>query len=182
MRFVETPLSGAWLITPDRISDDRGFFARSFCTKEFLAQGIVDTWVQCNISYNAKRGTLRGLHFAGPPSRESKLVRCTAGAVWDVIVDIRRGSPTFGRWFAADLTAENRHALYVPVGFAHGFQSLEDGSEVYYQMGDFYDPATSRGLRFDDPAIGIPWPLPCTALSAADLSHPCLHDLVACPS
>lgn len=182
MKFLSTPLAGAFVVVPDRIEDNRGFFARCFCTREFNARDALASWVQCNISFNAARGTLRGLHFAVPPSRESKLVRCTAGRIFDAIVDIRMGSETFGRWFATELTQANRHALYVPSGFAHGFQTLEHDTEVLYQMGDFFDPATNRGVRFDDPTIAIPWPLPYTSISPRDLAHPLLADLREFPT
>jgi dTDP-4-dehydrorhamnose 3,5-epimerase len=182
MKFLSTPLAGAFVVIPDRIEDERGFFARSFCEREFAARNATVSWVQCNISFNAARGTLRGLHFAASPSHEAKLVRCTSGSIFDAIVDIRANSPTFGTWFAAELTQSNRHALYIPSGFAHGFQTLEDNTEVFYQMGDFFTPATNRGVRFDDPAVGIPWPLPCTCVSPKDLAHPLLADLAELPS
>lgn len=182
MKLLSTPLAGAFLVVPERIEDGRGFFARSFCEKEFAAKGVRVSWVQCNISFNTACGTLRGLHFAVPPSHEPKLVRCTAGAIFDVIVDIRVGSETFGHWFATELTQANHHALYVPSGFAHGFQTLAHDTEVLYQMGDFFDPATNRGIRFDDPAIGIPWPLPHTSISPRDLAHPLLADLREFPT
>src|SRR5581483_8748146 len=138
MKFVATPLAGAFVVELEELADERGFFARSFCREEFERHGLVAAVAQCNVSYNARRGTLRGLHYQGEPHPEAKLVRCTRGAVWDVAVDLRPGSPTRYRWFALELTADNRRALYVPAGFAHGFQSLTDASELLYQMSECY--------------------------------------------
>lgn len=171
MRFVPTPLAGVFAIELDRIEDDRGFFARSFCQEEFRAHGLEPVVAQCNVSFNRLRGTLRGLHYQDAPHEEAKLVRCTRGAIWDVIVDIREESVSRYRWHAVELTAENRSALYVPRGFAHGFQTLVDDSEVLYQMSEFYHPESSRGLRWDDPAFGIPWPLPDPILSPRDRTY-----------
>jgi dTDP-4-dehydrorhamnose 3,5-epimerase len=173
VRFQELPLPGAFLIEPERKADERGFFARTWCRREFAAHGIRADWVQCNVSFNKRRGTLRGLHYQLPPWGEPKLVRCTLGALYDVLVDLRPGSPHYGKWAAAELTAENRRMLYVPEGFAHGFQTLADDTEVFYQMGAYYHPEAARGLRWDDPALAIAWPdCPERILSAQDLSYP----------
>jgi dTDP-4-dehydrorhamnose 3,5-epimerase len=172
MRFTETRLKGAFLIDLERHEDERGFFARSFCEREFAARGLVARYPQCNVSYNRSRGTLRGMHYQAAPHREAKLVRCTAGAVHDVIVDLRAGSPTRGRWLGVDLDAEARNALYVPPGFAHGFLTLRDGAEVFYQMGEFYVPDAARGFRWDDRAFAIEWPFPPSTVSERDSAYP----------
>lgn len=172
MKFRETPLAGAFIVEIERIEDDRGFFARSFCHDEFRARGLSPLVAQCNISWNRRSGTLRGLHFQATPHEEAKLVRCTRGVVWDVIVDIRESSPTRLRWYGVQLSADNRLALYIPEGFAHGFQTLADDSEVLYQMAEFFHGEASRGLRWDDPAIGIAWPLANPILSEKDRSYP----------
>lgn len=153
-----------------RLEDERGFFARSFCQNEFADQGLDPRLAQCNVSYNAKRGTLRGLHFQAAPHGEAKLVRCTQGTIWDVMVDLRRDSPTFKRWFGAELSAANRLALYVPEGFAHGFQTLTDDTEVLYLMSEFYRPEAVRGLPWNDPAFTIAWPIADPVMSARDRS------------
>jgi dTDP-4-dehydrorhamnose 3,5-epimerase len=168
---VPTALAGAFSVEIERIEDERGFFARSFCQKEFQAQGLDPVVAQCSISFSPLRGTLRGMHYQDKPYEEAKLVRCTLGAIWDVIVDIREDSATRHRWHAVELTAENCRALYVPCGFAHGFQTLADDSEVLYQMSEFYHPESSRGLRWDDPAFGIPWPLHDPILSPRDRAY-----------
>ncbi len=172
MQFEKLALDGAWLIRPEPIRDSRGFFARSFCAAEFAAHGLQDSFVQCNISYNAAKGTLRGMHFQLAPHEEVKLVRCTAGAIHDVIVDIRSGSATRGQWLAVELSAANRHMLYIPEGFAHGFKTLADDTEVFYQMGSAYVPGSASGLRYDDPAFGIDWPPGEIVISDKDLSYP----------
>ncbi len=171
MKFLPTPLAGAYLIEPERLEDERGFFARSFCQDEFRKHGLKPAVAQCNLSWNRKRGTLRGLHYQAAPHEEAKVVRCTRGAVWDVIVDLREGSPTRLRWHALELNADNRLALYVPEGFAHGFQTLADDSEVLYQMSESYRPDLARGLRWDDPRLKIKWPLPDPILSERDRSY-----------
>ena len=176
MRFIKTSLPGTWLIEPECHRDNRGFFARSYCDREFEERGLWRKWVQFNISYNESKGTLRGLHFSLPTVQEVKLVRCTSGSIFDVIVDIRQGSNSFGQWFGTELTAENRCALYIPVGFAHGFQTLTDRSEVFYQMGDFYDPVASRGIRYNDPKISVQWPLSKKIVSANDEKLPSLDE------
>jgi dTDP-4-dehydrorhamnose 3,5-epimerase len=172
MRFTRTKLEGAWVIEPQPHNDSRGLFARTFCTREFGEQGLVDTFVQCNTSWNARKGTIRGLHYQLSPSSEVKLVRCTAGALWDVIVDLRPDSSTYLQHVGIELTATNRLALYIPEMFAHGFQTLEEGTEVFYQMSEFYAPKFARGFRYDDPKFDIKWPLPVTAISDQDLSWP----------
>lgn len=168
MIFTETKLKGAFLIDIDKHEDERGFFARSWCMDEFAEQGLNDRLVQCNISFNKKRGTLRGMHYQAQPYEEAKLVRCTMGALYDVIIDLRSDSPTFKEWFSVELTAQNHGALYVPEGFAHGFQTLVDDTEVFYQMSEFFHPECARGVRWDDPAFRIPWPIARPILSKQD--------------
>jgi dTDP-4-dehydrorhamnose 3,5-epimerase len=170
MRFITTELSGAYIVEPELHEDSRGLFARTFCGREFREHGLVDAFVQCNTSWNARKGTVRGLHYQLPPSSEVKLVRCTAGGLLDVIVDLRPDSPTFLQYFGVELTARNRRALYIPEMFAHGFQTLEDGTEVFYQMSEFYAPKSARGLRYDDPKLGICWPRPVACISDQDQS------------
>ncbi|HZW24576.1 MAG TPA: dTDP-4-dehydrorhamnose 3,5-epimerase [Gallionella sp.] len=172
MRFIATPLAGAWLVEPERIADERGFFARTWCREEFVAQGLNPNLVQCNISYNSLRGTLRGMHYQRPPHAEAKLVRCTRGRIYDVIVDLRSGSPTRLQWFGAELSALNRLALYVPEGFAHGFVTLEDDSEVLYQMSEPYHPECAAGVRWDEPAFAINWPIMPEVVSSRDRAYP----------
>jgi dTDP-4-dehydrorhamnose 3,5-epimerase len=168
MRFTATKLEGAWIVEPEPREDERGLFARTFCAREFRDHGLIDVIVQCNASWNARRGTIRGLHYQQPPSSEVKLVRCVAGSLWDVIVDLRPGSPTYLQHLGIELTARNRRALYIPEMFAHGFQSLEDGTEVFYQMSEYYTPEAAQGLRYDDPRLGIRWPLALTSISDKD--------------
>jgi len=174
MKFLPTPLGGACVVELQQLDDDRGFFARSFCRQEFEAHGLDPDIAQCNISFNRHRGTLRGLHYQAEPHAEAKLVRCTQGAVWDVIVDLRPGSPSFRRWHAVELSAANRLALYVPKGFAHGFQTLADNSEVLYLMSQFYRPDAARGLRWNDPTLAIKWPLADPQVSDRDGDFPLL--------
>jgi dTDP-4-dehydrorhamnose 3,5-epimerase len=171
LKFLPTPLAGAYLIELEQLDDERGFFARSFCQNEFKAHGLDPVVAQCNVSFNRKRGTLRGLHYQAEPHAEAKLVRCTRGAIWDVIVDLRKASPTARKWHAVELTAENRRALYMPAGFAHGFQTLADDTEVLYQMSEFYHHESARGVRWNDPAFGIAWPLADPILSKKDESY-----------
>lgn len=168
MIFTETKLKGAFLIDIEPREDERGFFARSWCEDEFAKYGLNTRVVQCNISFNKKRGTLRGMHYQSEPFPEAKLARCTAGAIYDVILDLRPNSPTFKQWVSVELTAENRRALYIPEGFAHGFQTLEDNTEVFYQMSEFYHPECARGVRWDDPAFGIEWPIEEIIISVSD--------------
>ncbi len=168
MRFIATKLEGAYIVEPEPQEDSRGLFARTFCAHEFGDQGLVGTFVQCNTSWNARKGTVRGLHYQSPPSCEVKLVRCTAGSVWDVFVDLRQNSPTYLQNVGVELSASNRRALYIPKMFAHGFQTLEDGAEVFYQMSEFYAPEVAKGLRYDDPKLGIAWPLTVACISEKD--------------
>jgi dTDP-4-dehydrorhamnose 3,5-epimerase len=168
MIFTETKLGGAYLIDLDKHEDERGFFARSWCQDEFEKHGLNPRMVQCNISFNEKLGTLRGLHYQSLPHQEAKLVRCTMGALYDVIVDLRSDSPTFKKWLSVELTAQNRRALYVPEGCAHGFQTLVDNTEVFYQMSEFFHPECARGVRWDDPAFGIAWPISNPIISKKD--------------
>jgi dTDP-4-dehydrorhamnose 3,5-epimerase len=154
------------------LKDERGFFARTFCRKEFETYGLSPDLVQCDISFNKKKGTLRGMHYQIKPHEEVKLVRCTMGAIYDVIIDIRSESPTFKQWFTVELTAENRKMLYVSEGFAHGFLTLQDNSEVFYQMSEVYAPECARGIRWNDPAFGIAWPGDVRAIAARDLQFP----------
>jgi dTDP-4-dehydrorhamnose 3,5-epimerase len=170
--FRETALAGSWVIDLEPIEDDRGFFARSFCRETFARYGLDPDCVQCNVSWNREAGTLRGMHYQLAPYEEAKLVRCTAGALHDVILDLRQRSPTFGQHVAVELSAKNRRMLYIPRGFAHGFQTLEDSTEVFYQMSTAYVPNSAAGLRHDDPALGIVWPRPVTRISARDLDYP----------
>jgi dTDP-4-dehydrorhamnose 3,5-epimerase len=176
MIFHETGLKGAYVIDLQRLEDDRGFFARSWCQREFAARGLNQRVVQCNLSFNAAKGTLRGMHYQAKPCEEAKLIRCTKGAIHDVIVDIRPDSPTFRRYFAVQLTADNRRLLYVPEGFAHGFVTLEKDTEVFYQMSEFYAPEHARGFRWNDPAFGIEWPDDVKVISDQDRSYPDFRD------
>ncbi len=168
MIFTETKLDGAFLIDIEERTDERGFFARSWCQKEFEQHGLVPRVVQANISFNHKKGTVRGMHYQASPYEETKLVRCTRGAIYDVIVDLRKGSPTYCQWISAELTADNRRMLFVPEGYAHGFQTLTDATEVCYQVSQFYTPGAERGARFNDPAFSIRWPLDVTVISEKD--------------
>lgn len=172
MRITETRLEGAFLIEPERIEDERGFFARTWSQHEFAERGLDARVVECSTSFNKAAGTLRGMHYQAAPHAEAKLVRCTAGAIRDCIVDLRESSPTFREWFATDLTAENRLGLYVPEGFAHGFLTLKERSEVFYQISAPYVAASARGVRWDDPAFGIDWPGPVRVISPRDHSFP----------
>lgn len=172
MRFIETKLKGAYLIEPELIEDERGFFARTFCAREFESHGLNPHLVQCNISYNRKKGTLRGMHYQAFPRAEAKLVRCTQGAIYDVIIDLRSHSPTFKEWIAVKLTSRKHRMLYVPENFAHGFQTLEDDTEVSYQMSEYYCVGSSRGVRWNDPAFRIFWPECPSFISGKDCEHP----------
>jgi dTDP-4-dehydrorhamnose 3,5-epimerase len=174
MKFHQTPLEGAHLIEIDRRGDDRGFFARMFCEQEFGAAGLETRFVQVNNSLSAKKGTLRGLHYQLPPAAEVKLVRCVQGALWDVIVDLRPGSPTFAKWFGAELNDDNRLMMYVPRGFAHAILTLADHVEALYLVSAFYSPGEERGIRWDDPAIGIDWPIAPAEISPKDAKWPYL--------
>ena len=173
MIFHETPLRDAYVIEPEPVGDERGLFARTWCERELAARGLDIRIAQCSTSFNVKGGTLRGMHYQIEPFAETKLVRCTRGAIYDVIIDLRRGSPTFRRHFAAVLSADNRKAMYVPKGMAHGFQTLEDRSEVLYQISQFYSPEHARGVRWDDRAFAIRWPdAAVRTISDRDRSYP----------
>lgn len=174
MIFSETKLQGAFIIDLEQKADHRGFFARTFCIQEFTDHDLTPTVVQCNLSFNYKRGTLRGMHYQVAPAMEAKLVRCVQGGIYDVIIDLRPDSPTYLQHIGVELTAENRRALYVPERFAHGYQTLTDGAEVIYQVSEFYTPECEGGLRYSDPALGIEWPLPVTEISQKDSSWPLL--------
>ncbi len=175
MRFLETRLEGSFVIELEPHRDERGFFARTFCAREFAERGLEPGVAQCNLSYNHLRGTLRGLHLQVAPAAETKLVRCVRGAVYDVIVDLRPESATYLSHVGVELTADNRRALYVPKGFAHGYQTLVDDTEVFYQSGEFYSPQNERGIRYDDPALSIQWPVAVTEISLKDASWPLLE-------
>jgi dTDP-4-dehydrorhamnose 3,5-epimerase len=172
MIFRSTPVQGVFAAEPETHGDERGFFARSWCRREFGEKGLNPCIAQCSISFNYRRGTLRGLHYQVAPHAEAKLVRCTRGALYDVALDLRRDSETFGRWTAAELTAENRRALYIPEGCAHGFLTLEDNTEVLYQISEFHHPEAARGVRWNDPAFGIVWPGEITVISERDRTYP----------
>ena len=172
MQFSEASLNGLWLTEPVVAPDERGFFARTFCVREYAEHGLETSFVQHSVSYSRKRGTLRGLHLQRAPHAEVKVVTCLKGAIWDVVVDLRPASPTYCRWEAFELTAENRRHLYIPKGFAHGFQSLCDDVEVGYLISEFYAPGAATGVRYDDPVFGIAWPHPPAAISAKDQSWP----------
>lgn len=174
MRFVPTPIAGAFVVEPELMEDERGFFARTFCREEFLAHGLNPDLVQCSISFNRRRGTVRGMHYQAKPHEETKVVRCAQGAIYDVLADIRRDSPSFGQWCSVTLTAENHHAVYIPQGVAHGFQTLRDDTEVFYQMSEFYQPMFSTGFCWNDPMFDIVWPEPISLISNRDMSYPAL--------
>jgi dTDP-4-dehydrorhamnose 3,5-epimerase len=174
MIFTETSLPGAFLVDLEPIADDRGFFARTFSAQEFAAKGLAVEFDQCSVSYNARKATLRGLHYQRAPHEEDKLVRCTAGAIFDVIVDIRPQSPHYRRWFGTELTAQNRRSLYIPRGFAHGFMTLSDAAEVYYMISVPHAPEHAQGFRWSDPAFGIEWPLTPSVISPRDAAYPLL--------
>ncbi len=172
MIFVETKLPGTWLLEPEPLEDARGFFARTWCERECAAHGLNPRVAQCNVSFNKRRGTLRGMHYQIAPCAEAKLVRCTRGAIHDVTIDLRPTSPTFKQYQAVILDADTRRMLYIPEGLAHGFQTLEDDTEVFYQMSELYSPDHARGIRWDDPAFQISWPAGERTLSDRDRSYP----------
>jgi dTDP-4-dehydrorhamnose 3,5-epimerase len=172
MIFQRTGIDGVWVLEIERLPDERGFFARIWDRGEFAKRGLADRFVQCSVSYNLLRGTLRGLHFQTAPHEEAKLVRCTAGAIFDVAVDLRPESPTYCGWFGVELSAENRSALYVPQGCAHGFLTLVDGVEVAYQISDFHAQDAVAGVRWDDPSFGIEWPADVAVINERDASYP----------
>jgi dTDP-4-dehydrorhamnose 3,5-epimerase len=171
MMFCETKIKGVLMVEMERQVDGRGFFARTWCRREFAERGLASELVQCSVSFNVRRGTLRGLHYQIAPSQEVKLVRCTAGAIHDVVVDLRSDSPTFKKWFAVELSAANRRMLYVPKDVAHGFLTLDDNTEVFYQMSHFYAPECARGVRWNDPAFNIEWPYPPQIIGSRDASY-----------
>ena len=179
MRFQPTTLPGVWLIEPELREDDRGFLLRTYCETEFAAHGLGTHWPQCNLTLTRSRGMLRGLHFQAEPNPETKLIRCLTGAIWDVLVDVRPDSPTFGKWEGFDLSGENHRQLYVPGGYAHGFQCLADDCRVFYQMSESYVPELARGVRWDDPQIGIRWPLAGVGISPRDASLPNLDSTLS---
>ena len=172
MLFSETELKGAHIIEVEKIEDNRGFFARAWCQRELEEHVLTARILQANISFNKKKGTLRGMHYQIAPYEESKFVRCTSGAIYDVVIDLRPDSPTFRRWMGVELTAENYKMLYVPENFAHGFQTLEDDTEVTYQVSQFYTPGSERGIHWDDPAFSIDWPIEVQIISDKDKSWP----------
>jgi len=172
MKFVETKLKGAFIVEPERLEDERGFFARTFCQKEFEKQGLNSRVEQCNVSFNKKKGTLRGMHYQTSPHQEAKLISCIRGGIYDVIVDLRPDSATYCQWLAVELRAQNYKMLYVPEGVAHGFQTLEDNSVVFYQMSESYNPECARGVRWDDKAFGVAWPIRPIVISAKDQTYP----------
>ena len=177
MIFIETKLKGAFILDVDRREDNRGFFARVFCQREFAMHGLKPLIAQANVAFNKMKGTLRGMHFQFPPAAETKLVRCTRGAILDIIVDLRPESPTYLHHVAVELTADNHRGLYVPERFAHGYQVLEDGTETSYQVGEFYTPEAEGGLRYNDPLLRLKWPLPVTEISPKDDNWKLLADV-----
>ena len=172
MIFVPTALPGAYIVEMERREDDRGFFARTWCRREFAQMGLNSELVQSNVSYSQRRGTLRGMHWQAPPHVEAKLIRCTRGAIWDAIIDLRPGSSTYTNYLGVELTAESGRALYVPEGMAHGFVTLDDDCEVSYQMSEYFEPSAARGVRWNDPAFGIAWPLSDPILHPRDAAYP----------
>lgn len=172
MLFHQTELPGVFEIHLEPHIDDRGFFARSWCRQEFEAHGLNPKLVQCSISFNVRKGTLRGMHFQAPPHAEAKVVRCTQGAIYDVVLDLRPSSPAYRRWIAVVLSSANRIMVYIPEGCAHGFLTLEDKTEIFYQMSEFYDAESARGVRWNDPAFAISWPENVEVISAQDAAHP----------
>lgn len=172
MEFLKTKLPGVFEIRIEAKPDERGFFARTWCQKEFEAQGLAGKLAQCSMSFNKRKGTLRGMHYQVVPHEETKLIRCTQGAIYDVVVDLRPNSPAFKNWIAAELTSEKRNMIYVPQGCAHGFLTLEDGSEVIYQMSEFQHLESARGVRWDDPAFQIKWPAKAEVISMRDRNYP----------
>ncbi|MDH5738834.1 MAG: dTDP-4-dehydrorhamnose 3,5-epimerase [Nitrospira sp.] len=172
MIFTETDLKGAFLIDPEPIRDERGMFMRTWCQQEFETHGLTATWVQSSVSVNARRGTMRGMHYQAAPNEEAKLVCCTIGAIYDVIIDLRPTSSTYGQHVGITLTADNRRAVYIPKQFAHGFLAMEDGTEVSYHMSEFYAASSARGIRWDDPGLNIKWPGPILIVSEKDRTWP----------
>lgn len=175
MKFVPTPLQGAHVIEVEPREDERGFFARAWCQREMAEHGLDPKVVQCNLSFNHTLGTVRGMHYQVAPHQESKLVRCLRGSIFDVVIDLRPESTTFAHWFGVELSAANRKMLFIPVGFAHGYQTLQDDTEVFYQVSEFYQPGSEAGIRWDDPAFAIEWPVEATLISDKDRAHPDFH-------
>jgi dTDP-4-dehydrorhamnose 3,5-epimerase len=171
MIFTETELRGVFVIEPERFEDERGFFAQSFTQRDFERHGLNPRVAECNISYNRRRGTLRGMHFQAAPRAQAKLVRCTAGAIYDVAIDLRRESPTFARWVGVELTAASRRLIYVPEGCAHGYLTLADDTEVFYQVSDVYAPESAGGVRWDDPAFGVRLPVAVEVINERDRTY-----------
>jgi dTDP-4-dehydrorhamnose 3,5-epimerase len=176
MIFIETELKGAFIVEIERREDERGFFGRAFCQNEFQAHGLKPIIAQVNVGSNRKKGTVRGMHFQYPPTAETKLVRCTRGAILDIIVDLRPESPTYLRHISVELNEDNQHAIYIPERFAHGYQVLRDNTDTTYQVGEFYTPGSEGGLRYDDPKLGLSWPLPVTVMSDKDRVWPLLAE------
>ncbi len=176
MKFTETPLKGSYVVDLDPFQDERGWFARTYCKKEFDSIGHTKEWVQLNHSFTKKKGTIRGMHYQLPPYSEIKLVRCISGSVYDVIIDLRKGSSTFLNFFEVELSSINRKMLYIPEGFAHGFQTLADDSELLYHHSQFYLPGVEGGIKYNEPKINIQWPLPVGSISSRDISHPFIDD------
>lgn len=172
MKFMPLPLQGTFLIEPEPVADERGFFARTFCREEFSAHNLNPDLVQCSISFNMQKGILRGMHYQKEPHQEVKLVRCTMGGIYDVIIDLRRDSATFRQWASVELTADNRRSVYIPEGIAHGFLTLADNCEVFYQMSEYFRPESSAGVRWNDPAFSIEWPGDVSIISDRDLNYP----------
>ena len=172
MRFTATPIQGVYVIDLEPVEDHRGFFARTYCDDEFRARGLETHFAQASIAFTARRGTLRGMHYQREPYGEVKLVRCTRGAVYDAVIDLRPHSATFRQWFAVELTADNRRMLYVPAGFAHGYQTLQDDTEISYQMSTPYHPEAAAGVRWNDPAFGVSWPIDVTVIAERDAAYP----------
>ena len=177
MKFSPTKLPGVWIVDLEKREDERGFFARSWCQREFEQHGLAPRLVQCSVSFNHKKGTLRGMHYQIAPHEEAKLVRCTRGAIYDVAVDLRPDSSTYKQWTAVELGAENSRMLYVPEGCGHGFQTLADDTEVFYQMSEFYHPESARGVRWNDPQLAILWPVAGKIISPRDQDLPGLNQL-----
>jgi dTDP-4-dehydrorhamnose 3,5-epimerase len=172
VKFIEIDIAGARVIDPNPHQDDRGRFMRAWCSREFAEQGINFVPVQANMGFSVRKGTVRGMHYQTEPALEAKLVRCTRGAMFDVVLDLRPASPSYGKWYGIDLSAENGRMLYLPEGCVHGYQTLEDDTEMYYMTSEVYTPSAARGVRFDDPAFGIGWPLPVTTISDQDRNWP----------
>jgi len=176
MKFIPTYLKGVYIIEVQPVSDNRGWFARTFCKKEFAEIGHTKEWIQLNHSFTNKKGTIRGMHYQLPPHGEIKMVRCIAGAISDIVIDLRKDSETFLKWISVELSSINRKMIYIPEGFAHGFQTLSDNCELIYHHSDFYTPLAEQGIRFDDPLVNIKWPLPLTEISEKDLLHSLLNE------